>query len=59
MLTDCINNYLFVRRAVGFKLDTVEVYLRSFEHFATARGDVYIIGQTASRIMGSKSGHLL
>lgn len=47
MLTDCINNYLFVRRAVGFKLDTVEVYLRSFQHFATARGDVYIIGQTA------------
>ena len=22
MLTDCINNYLFVRRAVGFKLGT-------------------------------------
>lgn len=47
MLTDCVNNYLSVRRAVGFKLDTAEAYLRSYSDFATARGDVHIVGQTA------------
>lgn len=47
MLTGCVINYLAIRRAVGFKLDTVETYLRSFADFATARGDVHVVGQTA------------
>jgi integrase len=47
MLIDCVNTYLSVRRAVGFKLDTTELYLRSFANFATIRGDLYVVGQTA------------
>lgn len=47
MLIDCLNKYLSVRRAVGFKLKTTEVYLRSFTNFATNRGDMLVISQTA------------
>ena len=47
MLIDCVNTYLSVRRAVGFKLETTEVYLRSFANFAATRGDLYVVGQTA------------
>ncbi len=47
MLIDCVNTYLSVRRALGFKLDTTEVYLQSFANFASARGEIYVVGQTA------------
>jgi len=40
MLTDIVNTYLSVRRAVGFKLQSVEKCLLSYANFATARGDI-------------------
>jgi integrase/recombinase XerD len=40
MLSNAVNTYLSVRRALGFKLKTVEGYLRSYADFATARGDI-------------------
>lgn len=46
MLSDQISNYLALRRAVGFKLNTVETYLRSFGNFASARGDTHVFGNT-------------
>ncbi len=46
MLIDCVNNYLSVRRRLGFKLKTVERYLRSYADFATARGDNHIVSKT-------------
>jgi integrase/recombinase XerD len=36
-----------VRRAVGFKLYTVEKYLWSYANFATARGDIRVLSTTA------------
>ena len=47
MLTDIVNTYLSVRRAVGFKLYTVEKYLWSYANFATARGDIRVLSTTA------------
>lgn len=46
MLNDSMNTYLSLRRAVGFKLDTVETYLRSYVNFATSRGDTHVVGKT-------------
>jgi integrase/recombinase XerD len=47
MMSDTVNTYLSVRRAVGFKLKTVENYLRSYANFATARGDIRVVSNTA------------
>ena len=47
MLSDAVNTYLSVRRAVGFKLKTVAGYLESYAHFATARGDIRVVSKTA------------
>ena len=46
MLVKAIDNYLAVRRAVGFKLITTERYLRYFVRFARARGDTFVHGTT-------------
>ena len=46
MLVKAIDNYLTVRRAVGFKLITTERYLRYFVRFARARGDTFVRGTT-------------
>lgn len=46
MLSDCMNAYLSLRRAAGFKLDTVERHLRSYVSFATSRGDTHVVGST-------------
>ena len=47
MLSNAVNTYLSVRRAVGFKLKTVEGYLRSYANFATARGDIRVVSNTS------------
>ena len=47
MLTDTVNAYLSLRRALGFKLKTAEKYLWSYANFATARGDTHIVSKTA------------
>ena len=47
MLTDIVNTYLSVRRAVGFKLRSVEKCLWSYANFATARGDIRVLSTTA------------
>jgi len=47
MLIDSVNNYLCVRRGLGFKLKSVERYLRSYANFATARGEAHVISKTA------------
>ena len=47
MLSNAVNTYLSVRRAVGFKLETVEGYLRSYANFATARGDIRVVSNTS------------
>jgi integrase/recombinase XerD len=47
MLSDSMNSYLSLRRAVGFKLATAETYLQSYVNFATRRGDTHIVGETA------------
>ena len=46
MLMTAVDTYLAVRRAAGFKLRAMEVYLRSFARFATERGDTYVVAQT-------------
>jgi integrase/recombinase XerD len=46
MLRDWMNTYLSLRRAVGFKLDTVETYLQSYVNFATSRGDTHVVSKT-------------
>jgi integrase/recombinase XerD len=46
MLSDSMNTYLSLRRAVGFKLDTVETYLQSYVDFATSRGDTHVVSTT-------------
>jgi integrase/recombinase XerD len=46
MLIDSVNNYLCVRRGLGFKLKSVERYLQSYANFATARGDTHVVGKT-------------
>lgn len=47
MLIQAIETYLAVRRAADFKLNAVERYLRSFAHYATAKGDTHVVTQTA------------
>lgn len=47
MLTQAVDDYLAVRRAVGFKLMSTERYLRYFVRFARARGDTLVRGTTA------------
>jgi integrase/recombinase XerD len=47
MLTDSVKTYLSVRRALGFKLQSVEKYLWSYANFANARGDIRVLSKTA------------
>jgi integrase len=47
MLTQTVETYLSVRRAAGFKLASVERYLRGFARFASEQGDEHIVAQTA------------
>ncbi len=47
MLAQAVDDYLAVRRAVGFKLKTTELYLRYFVRFADARGDTHVRAATA------------
>jgi len=47
MLTDTMNTYLSMRRALGFELKDVERYLRSYCGFATSRGDRHLVSETA------------
>jgi integrase/recombinase XerD len=47
MLTPAIDRYLELRRALGYKLDTDETFLRSFARFADARADTHVTSQTA------------
>ena len=47
MLTDIVNTYLSVRRAVGFKLHSVEKCLCSYANFATVRCDIRVLSTTA------------
>lgn len=47
MLMPAIDNYLEVRRALGHKLENPEWLLRSFARFATARGERYVVSDTA------------
>lgn len=47
MLIDSVNTYLSVRRGLGFKLKTIERYLRNYADFATKRGDTHIVSKTA------------
>lgn len=46
MLMTDVDTYLAVRRAAGFELQAVEVYLRSFARFATEHGDTHVVAQT-------------
>ncbi len=46
MLTNSIKTYLSVRRALGFKLQSVEKYLWNYANFATARGDIRVLSET-------------
>jgi integrase/recombinase XerD len=46
MLMPAVDTYLAVRRAAGFELQAMEVYLRSFARFATAHGDTHVVPQT-------------
>lgn len=47
MLTPALDRYLEIRRALGFKLDCTEYYLRRFVRLADERGDTHITRQTA------------
>ncbi len=47
MLAQALDDYLAVRRAVGFKLKTAELYLRYFVRFADTRGDIYVRADSA------------
>lgn len=42
-----VDDYLAVRRAVGFKLRATEIRLRAFVRYARARGDTRILAETA------------
>jgi integrase/recombinase XerD len=46
MLMPAVDTYLAVRRAAGFELQAMEVYLRSFARFATEHGDTHVVAQT-------------
>jgi integrase len=47
MLKRLVDDYLKVRRAMGFDLDSSEWVLRQYAEFATTRGDSHIRTQTA------------
>lgn len=47
MMTPSLDRYLEIRRALGFKLDCAEYYLRRFVRLADERGDTHVISQTA------------
>ncbi len=47
MLMRAVDTYPAVRRAVGYKLRSVEGYLRDFARFASARGDSHVVARTA------------
>ncbi len=47
MLMQAVDTYLAMRRAVGFELVPIERYLRHFAEFADARGNRYVLAQTA------------
>ena len=47
MLIKAVEAYLAMRRAVGFDLVPIARYLRHFAEFAHARGDRYVLAQTA------------
>lgn len=47
MLSVAVDTYLAVRRAAGFQLKPIELYLRSFACFAAARGKTHVVAQTA------------
>ncbi len=47
MLTPNLDRYLEIPRALGFKLDSTEYYLRRFVRLADERGDTHISRQTA------------
>lgn len=47
MLIPAVDRYLAVRRAVGFKLQSTEYYLRDFARFASTRGEGYVVAKTA------------
>ena len=46
MLSDSMHSYLSLRRAAGFKLDTVEKYLQSYVNFATSQEDTHVVGKS-------------
>ena len=52
MLSEAIDTYLTVRRALGFKLDTVQGYLANYACFATSQGDTHVRIQTAIQWAG-------
>jgi integrase len=47
MLHDAVNRYLEVRRASGLQLNEPESFLHSFADFASQRGEMRIVSQTA------------
>jgi integrase/recombinase XerD len=47
MLTSAIDRYLALRRALGHKLETSEIMLRSFARHAQTRGETHIAGSSA------------
>ncbi len=47
MLMKAVESYLAVRRAAGFKLEVVEVLLRSFVRYAEKVGEQFVHAQTA------------
>ena len=47
MLMEAVDHYLYVRRALGYRLESAEWHLRSYARFATERGDHYIAVRTA------------
>ena len=47
MLIGSVENYVALRRTVGFKLDSVERLLRLYVDFAVERGDSHVVSKTA------------
>lgn len=46
MLSDEVERYLALRRALGYKLHRVATRLRSFARYAAGRGDIYVRSET-------------
>jgi hypothetical protein len=47
MMTPLLDEYLALRRTVGFQLRVQEVHLRNFVKFATERGEAFVRTQSA------------